>query len=522
MSVIRQVGKNVLTQWVAFGINGVIGILLVPFLIATLGKDLFGIAALMGVIVTFAMIADLGLQSALGRHLADALAKNDHQRYLQFANTAFFFWASLALVVALSLFHFSESIVAFLGVGPPLFDTAVLLLKTFGIASLFLAFIQPVFSAIISSHNRFDLISRTEALASLFNGCALFLFLGPFNGGIFAWALIMLTTRILVVVIFAGTSLKRASWIRFSPLYFRSEALKELFSFGWQVFFLKLAGLLSVKADPIIISKFVGPAALALYRPALVLTGKFQPLVMVLANQLLPVTARYNATENTEALGKVLFLGTRVTFILAIGAFVLLGGFSQSITRIWLEGSLGSDYRVAGYILLGWAIIHLIQGSGGSVWPILLAKNKIRLWVYLQIPVSVLNIAGSVYLVRNTDLGIVGVVIPTIFAGLFIRFVTFFYICKVLNLRPGHYFNEAYSRPVIILILFAGVVLMLEILFPAQSFLGLIWITGLSGIVWGLLAFSVGFRREEIQMIYGKLGISKKLKKTLSTSSKTF
>lgn len=505
MSVVRQIGINVVTQWATFVINAAVGILLVPFLIIQLGREQYGLAMLMGVIVAFATVADLGLRSALGRYLSEALAKREMERYSRFASTALAFWTAAALMASLIVFLLAGPIVGFLDIDPLLVPVATTLIRTFGIFSLVLAFINPVFSAILLSHNRFDLISRTEALSVLLRGGGLYVALGLMGGGIFSWAFVMLSVSTAILIYQGWFAYRLTPNLQIHPRLASRKSFKELFSFGWQVFFLQLSDLFSTKADPIILTKFLGPGALALYQPGLTLAGKFQPLVMVLANQLLPVTTRYHATENQKSQEQVLFLGTRVTFALAIGAFVLLGGLSQSISRVWLEGALGQDYRIAGYILLVWATVQLIKGSAGSVWPILMAKNRIRFWVYLQVPLTVVNVAASVYLVGFTNLGVVGVILPTICITLLIRIITFFYICRVFEMSATRYLREAYARPLMTLLLFSLFVGYLETATFAQSLMQLAWMAAASGLLWTILFVTVIFRPSELRLLLAKL-----------------
>ena len=504
MSVIRQIGINVITQWIVFVISGAIGVLLVPFLIVHLGRDQYGLAMLMGVIVSFATIADLGLSSALGRHLSEALAKGEKGRYSELVSTAFLIWTFSALVVGGLLFVLADSIAQSLDLEPTLVSVATILIRTFGLLSLFFAFIKPVFSAILLSHNRFDLISRTAGVSVVLNGGGLYFTLGFLGGGIYTWAIVSLIVNLVVLLCLGWFAFRLTPNLRISPWLASRGSFNELFSFGWQVFLLRLTDLFSVKADPIILTKFLGPGALAVYQPGLTLTGKFQPLVMVLANQLLPVTTRYQAKADQRSQEQVLFLGTRVTFSLAIGAFVLLGGLSESITRLWLEKTLGADYRIAGYILIGWAAIQLIKGSGGSVWPILMAKNRIRFWVYLQVPLTVVNVAASVYLVGFTEVGIVGVILPTICIMFLIRIITFFYICRVFEMTALRYLREAYARPILVLILFSFFVGSLQILFPAQSLFDLVWLAVFSGVAWAVLFLTLAFRWTELGMLIDK------------------
>lgn len=505
MSTVRQIGKNVVTQWVAFGIRAAIGILLVPFLIGSLGRDYYGIAMLLGVIVSFSEVADMGLRTALGRHLSEALAQKDSARFSRLASTAGAFWIAMAGICVLVLFLGAERIVALLGIPKDLASEAVFLLRTFGVGSLFLAFTQPIFSAVITCNNRFDLISRTEVVSTIFSGAALYLLLGPGGQGILAWALVNLSVRLGVLMGFGWISFRLKPDLELHPKKCSWAAFRQLFGFGWQVFFLQLTDLLSMKADPLILTKFLGPQSLALYRPGLMLVGHVRPLVMVLANQLYPVTTRFHAEGKNEELEKVLFVGTRLTFGLAIGAFVLLGVFSQSIARVWLEGSLGIEYRIAGHILLGWALVDLLKGAAGSLWPVLIAKNRIRFIVFTQFPLALLNISASIYFVGYTSLGVIGVIIPTVAIGFILRVVTMLYVNHVFGLSFWSHFRAAHLRPVILLALLLPVSTSLAWFFPARTIWELVPVLGITAALWVVLFFWIVLHQSEKIMLLAEV-----------------
>lgn len=505
MSTVRQIGINVLTQWGAFVIRAGIGILLVPFLISSLGREYFGIAMLMGVIVSFAEIADLGLRTALGRHLSEALAKGDSIYFSKLASTAAAFWIGVASVGSSVLILFAEAITHALVIPEALRAETVLLVQTFAVGSLLLSFIRPVFTAVISSHNRFDLLSRVEVLSTVLNGAGLYLVLGPGGHGLFGWATVTLSVSFAVMLVTAWIAFRLKPDYRVSPLLVSRAAFKDLFALGSQLFFLQLTNLFSMKADPFILTRFLGPDSLALYRPGLMLSSQIRPLVMVLANQLYPVTTRYQATGNAESLRTVLFLGTRVTFGLSIGAFLVLGVFSQDICRIWLEGALGEDYRIAGYILLGWALVDLFQGAAGSQWAVLIAKSKIKFAVWVNFPLAIINVCASIYLVGFTSLGIVGVIIPTVLIGAFRRILMSWYVAQVCEVGCIRYFQEAYLRPVLMFLIVLPVSLWVANVFVLSSFGSLFLALLVVGGLWGLTFLFIGIRRDERNMILRKI-----------------
>ncbi|MEM0315894.1 MAG: oligosaccharide flippase family protein, partial [Archaeoglobaceae archaeon] len=75
----RTVMKNVIYNSSSLLIANLTGLIVVIFLARTLKPELFGIYTLsLSIIYIFSIFADLGINSAITRYIADAVAKNDY------------------------------------------------------------------------------------------------------------------------------------------------------------------------------------------------------------------------------------------------------------------------------------------------------------------------------------------------------------------------------------------------------------------------------------------------------------
>ena len=62
----KQIIKNIFSSWLAVLAQSGIAFFLIPFLITHLGKEGYGLVGLLGVLLGFSQIVDLGLRGALG------------------------------------------------------------------------------------------------------------------------------------------------------------------------------------------------------------------------------------------------------------------------------------------------------------------------------------------------------------------------------------------------------------------------------------------------------------------------
>ncbi|NOZ71605.1 MAG: hypothetical protein GXP38_06790, partial [Chloroflexi bacterium] len=67
---VRLVATNALFNALSLAVSSLAAVLLMPFLLRWLGERLFGVWALLGVVITVAQLLDLGLGRALVRNVA--------------------------------------------------------------------------------------------------------------------------------------------------------------------------------------------------------------------------------------------------------------------------------------------------------------------------------------------------------------------------------------------------------------------------------------------------------------------
>jgi len=229
-----------------------------------------------------------------------------------------------------------------------------------------------------------------------------------------------------------------------------------------------------------------------MYTPATTLVGAVRPLVTTLVDQLHPLATMYYESGQIKRLQEVLIRGTKYTFLLGIGACVVLAVFADPITQLWLGRALGSQYVVTARVLVIWLAIDLLAYAGGTQWPVLLGVNRLRFLTLTQLPFAILNVCASIALVRFTSLGVVGVVIPTLVIAIIRRPIVLVHTARVCSLPVLQYLRGAYLRPVIILILLTGAGVILRIVVKPSSVSTLLASGSAMGVLFASLCWWVG------------------------------
>jgi O-antigen/teichoic acid export membrane protein len=192
-------------------------------------------------------------------------------------------------------------------------------------------------------------------------------------------------------------------------------------------------------------------------------------------------------------------VGTRFTVLLGVPVVVIGTIFAEPIMRLWLSPvpEIGKDYIICAQVLVLWTLVQFTQYAVGTQWTVLLGMKKLDFLFWLTLPMALVNIAASVLLVIYTDLGVVGVVIPTTIISLIRRPIVAAYTARAVGVPVRRYLAGGYGRPVIVLGILAGLAYLLLLAMPIDSLLRLGLAVALIGAGWAVLCWVIGFDAQD-------------------------
>ena len=501
MSRSRQIAINVFSQWGVTILSGALGLVLVPFLIAKLGKDGYGLIAVTMAIAGICTLADLGISGALGRQLAEALAKKDEGKYRELLSTAVGLNLLMGLTCALSVFLLARQLARAFALPDSLFETGVFLLRTYGAAHVLFTFLMPAAKAVLASHNRFDTSSQIDAVRRLFETAGLLLVLASTSAGIAGWALVCIATDAICTALLWRAATKMHVGLGVGVSMMRLSSVKELFSLGSQFTLLQLSGQLSVNADPFILTACLGPASVSLYRPPAQVLGAVSPLVFTLANQLHPLATKAHIDGDSKDLSAILFRGTKYTMLMGAVSCAIVISLAYPLCKLWLSKALGEQYTICAVVLVVQAVTQFGGFAAGTQWPVLLGMKRTAFAAYGRLALAVLNIASSWLLVRYTALGVLGVVIPTMVIELIWRPALMHHVCRAVDVPICEYARQAYLSPLLIGGAVAALGVTARWLAPPETLGSLVATAGAMAIAGAAMIWFAGFsRRDRIDM----------------------
>ncbi len=497
MSVIKQILRNTFTGWLAIGVRGALALVIVPFLLNHLGKEGFGLIGLLGVIVGMAAVADLGLRSALGRELAEQVARNDRPAFNELASTALVLYVCIGCLIGLIGWVLAPWAVGVLKVSESLHEEAIVMIRIYGTLSTMFSFITPVFSAALTSYHRFDVVNSVQVIGGIISSIVLLVTIPIIDNPLYGWVGVMLVTEATILLLTVAFFRRFCEGARISMYFLNGKRLRPLFHLGGYLYVIQLAQTLSNTANSVVLSSFMGPVGIALYQPASKLSAMFNPIVMTLTEQLYPLTTKFHTTENKEKLKQTFCLGAKYTLLLGSFVSASIFIFSETLARLWLFDSLGEDYLIVAQVMQAFVIVDLMTYASGTQWPILLGMKKLEFLSILLILTAILNVVISVYFVGYTAAGVVGVLYGTIISKLVRILLLSIYVAKLVEVRMSDYLRQSIIGPVWCLF-FPGMIGWILIWnFPCNSWIELLFLVSITALVWASSCWSIGLNLME-------------------------
>ncbi|KKK54322.1 hypothetical protein LCGC14_3085910, partial [marine sediment metagenome] len=326
------------------------------------------------------------------------------------------------------------------------------------------------------------------------------------RSGLIGWTFVEI--GVLIAGFIARMLVAHHLWptMRLGIRHVRRSAFVSLFSLGGKMFVYQVMTLIGTKAHPLIITQFFGPGGVALYTPGIGLAKLADRFVLTLRSQLFPLATGYHATGNTKQLHSVLIRGTKYTFLMGIGAYVILAVFAAPVMRLWLGRSLGEDYRIVAWVMAGWCIFRLLASSGGTQGAVLLGMNRVGFLVVVWTIMGIVGVLGSIWLVGFTSMGIVGTVVPGVVSLLILRPILVVYTCRTCGLSVRRYLREAYFGPSIVLGILVVSALAMRLLIDPWSLFAVGACMVAAGALWIPLCWWIAFDDEDRQRFAGLFG----------------
>lgn len=463
----RTILRNILSNWTGYLVTAVIGFLLSPFIVHSLGTTGYGLWTLVLSLTGYFGLLDLGIRSSVGRFVARYLALNDHHSANRTLSTAFGILASggtlalLATIVIVKFFFHSFHVEA-------QFESSAKTALIITGVTMSCALPLGVLSSLLVALERFDILSGVTIVGELLRAALIVVFL-RMGYGLIAVALIALFITVAEYSAMGLCAKTLYRPLRLSPALIDRAMFRELFGFGIYRFIWIVANQLIFYSDSLVIGIFVSVGAITYFAIAGSLINYGRNFVSLVTDTFYPAATRMDAKHDMAGLRELLILGTKVALLIALPicfGFIFLG---KQFIILWM----GKEYSSSAFFLIVLTIAQFGSMSQYVSALVLAGMAKHKLLAYFILAEGIANLILSIVLVRR--IGLVGVAWGTVVPDIICMAVIVpWYTLHILKLSAREYIVRALIGPVIAVlpIVAIGYAFSIRVLTPSWSIFG--------------------------------------------------
>jgi O-antigen/teichoic acid export membrane protein len=428
--------RNISTRYLAIAVDGVIGLLMLPFNVSHLGQSAYGLWALVASITIYFSVLDLGYGGALVKFVAQYRAWRDRESLNEIVSTMFVVFSAvgLATLVASGIVAWQFGLI--FKVSPEQIDTGRKILLILG-CYITIRFALSVFGAVVYGFQRYYL-NNGVSLATSVAAAVVNVFMLQSGYGLVGLVAATTAVRVLALGGFVCVAYRVYPGLQVRPTLFRRARLREVTGFSVYMLVLDWSAKLNYSADALVIGALVGTAAVAVWTVAQRIAEVSQQLTSQLGDALFPMIVDSDASQRLERLRIILRHGTRFSLALATPVCIGLAIEADLIVHAWVGDRFSGSITVVRLLLS----VVLIRVANSSAQLILKGAGRHRLLAVANATTAIANVLLSIALVG--PLGLAGVALGTLIPiGSTAAFVLFPAACRRVGLPVAHVIREA-------------------------------------------------------------------------------
>lgn len=488
--------KSILSNWACLVLEGLMALLITPFMIHRLGDFQFGIYTLAFSTIGYFDLLAQGIRSTLQRYVGRLSGAQDREALNSVFSTALVVTLIVGAIIVGLFFGLSGLLPSFFNLGHSqrvLFANLVILL------GLNLGSAVPV--ALLGSYlcglNRFDIFNLISILRQGLRTLLIFVAL-LFGYGVLMCAACVLFSTLCAAPLSWWTIRKIDSSLKFSRNTIKLDTATELVSFSFWTLLNNAGQLLRDSTDSIVIGKMLNAALITPFTVASRLVAYFRPIINSMISPLLPRMSHLDGQARYYEMRDLFLQMTRLSALasLCVGSMIVLHG--RSLLLLWVGPKYVSSYSILVLLVVGAVASSAQLGTLNT----LIAKGRHRAYGIWTICEGLANLGLSIYWAHKY--GIIGVAMGTAVPLLAVKLTLQpWYVTRVMDMSLSEYFLKALARPLVVCGIFLGVCA-LTVDFQANGnvrhlFVSLIWQTSFLTI----LSYAIGFNssdRKSIQL----------------------
>lgn len=432
----KQLKGGVALSYVTIFLTNVIGLLITPFIVKSLGDAQYGIYTMIGALVGYMTVLDFGLNNTIIRFVAKYRAKKDKKGEENFLAHGFIMYGMISLFViigGLAIYYNLDALYS-----GTLTESELKMAKTMFLILIFnLAVSLPggAFKGICSGYEEFILPRITNIIRYVVRSLLVvgLLLLGGDAIGLVILDTVMNLIIIVVNMIIVFKKLK----VKIHLHQFDKELLRQILGFSIWIFVFAIVQQMRWKFGHLILGTLFKPSVVAVYAIGTVLGNYYGAFSSAISSVFLPKAMKMvtNNASSAELTGMFIKISRIILLVLLyiLGGFILVG---EDFIHFWVGDEYIEAYTMAIVMMIGLTLI-LSQGFGNNI---IEARNKLKFRGIIMIIVTICGAVLGAFLAKENQ-GL-GMIMGTVIFMLLERLIMTWYYHTKINLQMLRYYKE--------------------------------------------------------------------------------
>jgi O-antigen/teichoic acid export membrane protein len=411
----RRLVRNTAWSGGATVVAGVLGFLILPYIVAKLGLVGMGLLGIVNIFAISGYVSffELGFQASITKYTAQYVAAGDHARVDALARTMVMVFLGLGLVLgaagALLAGFFAGTVFAVPEAEVDALRVALLLM--FG--SYVFQFPNLALRGLVEGWQRFDVVKGLQTLGAIVHalGTLVLLWLGY---GVIALVILLISVQLLdFVVLLVFSSLRLRALDRRGSASLRM--VRELWGLSRLLLVGRGASLVFHHTGRILVATMLGAAAVGIYEVVVKFPRLLKSWLGFVNAAIMPAISELAAVDHTAAIRRV--FGTGTSFHVFISYPVVLGimVLAEPLLVVWMGPNFG-QYGPLLRIALAYNLLVALIGVGGSL--VLGMERLFGRYTVVGVVAAVVNVAAALVLIPQ--IGLMGVFVAPVLSAVIV------------------------------------------------------------------------------------------------------
>ncbi len=482
--------KNSFSTTAGFLFTAIVTFFITPFVVHSLGNELYGIWVLIIGLTGYLGLLDFGMRTSIVKYVSEYHTQKNYGKLNSMGSTAITLFVMIGLLcwsVSVISSFFIKDIFNLTSVDQVNFPQLFFIIG----ADVFFTFSLMIYQGTLAGFQRYD-ISVRNGLVAFSIRSALIVLLLQFGYSIISVSIAVLVANLLGYLLNFKSCKLVCPQVSYSFGQFRKDDFHVLWQYSWKSFVTNISDRIIYYSDSIIIGIFLRPEHITIYAIASSLIIYVRQLVLSVSGVFVPAVSSAYAAGNQEQIHKIVIDGSKLILFVLVPVCVVLLVMGKDFIRLWMGDGYDKSYQILVILLVSQFLV--LSQYGVTLVLYGLAKHEVVAHVNMVIAVS--NVILSVILVRYW--GLVGVAIGTAVPMCLLRLIFIpKKVFKVIDMKFKVFFKQVVVPISMVTILYSSIILLLKSGIGSDTWLRFVMSLMLSLMMYCVIFYAIGLKRQE-------------------------